>query len=59
MRDQHKRIDGKVSAEPRNDGFVYLTIIVAAALVAAFSLHDAPQLLGMPFSPTALLATGQ
>jgi hypothetical protein len=62
MRDQHKpmngRIDAKISAEPRNDGFVYLTIVVAAALVAAFSLHDAPQLLGTPFSPTALLSAG-
>ncbi len=58
MRVMHKRISGKVSAEPRNDGFVYLTIIVGAALVAAFSLHDAPQLIGNPFSPSALLSAG-
>lgn len=59
MRDTHKHISGKVSAEPRNDGFVYVTIVVAAALVAAFSLHDAPQLLGNPFSPTSLLSAGR
>jgi len=59
MRVMPKRISGKVSAEPRNDGFLYLTIVVAAALVAAFSLHDAPQLLGNPFSPAALLSAGK
>ena len=55
MRDAHKRISSRVSAEPRSDGFVYLTIIIGAALVAAFSLHGAPELLGGPLSPETLL----
>ena len=59
MRDTHQHAAPEFSTEVAHgghDGFVILAVVCAAVIVAMFSLHGAPNLLGSQFDPASIAA---
>ena len=59
MRDTAHHVSSDFSAEASHagrDGFVILAVVCAAIVVAMFSLHGAPDLLGGQFDPASISA---